>query len=481
MYGDHLACPSWCKYKRNPANYIPRNLPYSRYLTCLELKKDLEAIIQTYAQQAEKLSDLGSTQACESFNHIVASKHPKNLFLSGSESTSFRIAAAVAQKNIGKSYIQEVNDQLNMLPRAYTEMAVEKMDRKRKLQKIRQSSAEYKKRRCEIRKSSSQDQGSKEVREGKTYEASVGLEEMDEDQDINSIPSASVEPERIPVTNTDCTLVYFDLETTGLGSSSEILEIGAARGHDIFQKYIKPNGTISAKATCVTDLHMKNNELYYRDQELITTDLKSALQKFSEWLSDTNSNILVSHNGFRFDFPLFMQSITSQNIVMNTCIAGFIDTLEVFKNSNVKTQTGSFSQESLLREAGIQSTGVSHCALTDAMDLQNLVIFHNIPFNTLLRQSAVYNYVLQHQTFSLVKNDNLKSLEVLVQGKVITEFMANKIAKSGLNMKYIKLAHSRNGEDGVKNLFQEIVNGKARVTKCKKIINLVSNYLSSQL
>ncbi|XP_061193563.1 uncharacterized protein LOC133201777 [Saccostrea echinata] len=108
MYGDHLACPSWCKYKRNPANYIPRNLPYSRYLTCLELKKDLEAIIQTYAQQAEKLSDLGSTQACESFNHIVASKHPKNLYLSGSESTSFRIAAAVAQKNIGKSYIQEL-------------------------------------------------------------------------------------------------------------------------------------------------------------------------------------------------------------------------------------------------------------------------------------------------------------------------------------------------------------------------------------
>ncbi|XP_062567511.1 uncharacterized protein LOC134229741 [Saccostrea cucullata] len=330
MYGDHLACPSWCKYKRNPASYLPQNLPYSRYLTCPELKKDLEAIIQTYAQQADKLSDLGSTQACESFNHIVASKNPKSLFLSGSESTSFRIAAAVAQKNIGKSYIQEVNDELNMSPGAYTEKAVEKMDRKRKLQKIRQSSAEYKKRRCQIRKSSSQDQGCKEVREGKTYETSVGLEKMDEEQDINSIPSATVEPERIPLRNTDSTFVYFDLETTGLGSSAEILEIGAARGQDIFQKYIKPNGTISANATCVTGLHMKNHELYYRDQKLATTDLKSALQKFSEWLSDSNSNILVSHNGLRFDFPLFIQNITSQNIVMNTCIAGFIDTLEVF-------------------------------------------------------------------------------------------------------------------------------------------------------
>ncbi|XP_062570472.1 uncharacterized protein LOC134232509 [Saccostrea cucullata] len=481
MYGDHLACPSWCKYKRNPASYLPRNLPYSRYLTCPELKKDLEAIIQTYAQQADKLSDLGSTQACESFNHIVASKNPKSLFLSGSESTSFRIAAAVAQKNIGKSYIQEVNDELNMSPGAYTEKAVEKMDRKRKLQKIRQSSAEYKKRRCQIRKSSSQDQGCKEVREGKTYETSVGLEKMDEEQDINSIPSATVEPERIPLRNTDSTFVYFDLETTGLGSSAEILEIGAARGQDIFQKYIKPNGTISANATCVTGLHMKNHELYYRDQKLATTDLKSALQKFSEWLSDSNSNILVSHNGLRFDFPLFIQNIMSQNIVMNTCIAGFIDTLEVFKNSDLKTQTGSFSQESLMRDAGIQSTGVSHCALTDAMDLQNLVNFHNIPFNTLLSQSVMYDYVLQHLKFSSVKNDNLKSLDVLVHGKVITEFMANKIAKSGLNMNYIKLAHTRNGEDGVKNLFQEIVNGKARVTKCKKIINSVFNYLSSQL
>ncbi|XP_062576641.1 uncharacterized protein LOC134238537 [Saccostrea cucullata] len=145
----------------------------------------------------------------------------------GSESTNFRIAAAVAQKNIGKSYmyIQEVIDELNMSPGAYTEKAVEKMDRKRKLQKIRQSSAEYKKRRCQIRKSSSQDQGCKEVREGKTYETSVGLEKMDEEQDINSIPSATVEPERIPLRNTDSTFVYFDLETTGLGSSAEILEI----------------------------------------------------------------------------------------------------------------------------------------------------------------------------------------------------------------------------------------------------------------
>jgi hypothetical protein len=108
MYGDHSQCRSWCKYHRNPKTYAPTNLPYSRYLTCDKLKEDLVNVIETYVQQVQKLSNLGSTQSCESFNNIVAYKNPKALFLSGSESTCFRVAAAVAQKNDGKSFIAKV-------------------------------------------------------------------------------------------------------------------------------------------------------------------------------------------------------------------------------------------------------------------------------------------------------------------------------------------------------------------------------------
>ena len=72
------------------------------------LKVDLEETLSTYADQTEKLANLGSSQANESFNNTVAAKAPKRLHLSGSESTSFRVAAATAQKNLGTKYLLKV-------------------------------------------------------------------------------------------------------------------------------------------------------------------------------------------------------------------------------------------------------------------------------------------------------------------------------------------------------------------------------------
>jgi len=54
--------------------------------------------------------------------------------------------------------------------------------------------------------------------------------------------------------------------------------------------------------------------------------------------------------------------------------------------------------------------------------------------------------------------------------------MAKKIAHSGLQYFYLKLVCDRDGEDGIRNLFTELVNGRVRVTKCQKIICGVANY-----
>ena len=44
----------------------------------------------------------------DKFITTVAAKAPKRLHLSGSESTSFRVAAATAQKNLGTKYLLKV-------------------------------------------------------------------------------------------------------------------------------------------------------------------------------------------------------------------------------------------------------------------------------------------------------------------------------------------------------------------------------------
>ena len=71
--------------------------------------KDLENVFSSYVQNAEKLAKLEGSQAHESFNNIVASKAPKNMHFSGFESLSYRVSAAVSQKNDGHTYITRVS------------------------------------------------------------------------------------------------------------------------------------------------------------------------------------------------------------------------------------------------------------------------------------------------------------------------------------------------------------------------------------
>ncbi|KAK3082561.1 hypothetical protein FSP39_005383 [Pinctada imbricata] len=63
-----------------------------------------------YIQQCDKLAHLGSTQGNESFNKLVASKAPKAYHFSGSANLNYRVAACVAQKNIGQKYVMAVRN-----------------------------------------------------------------------------------------------------------------------------------------------------------------------------------------------------------------------------------------------------------------------------------------------------------------------------------------------------------------------------------
>lgn len=70
--------------------------------------EDLQKILDSFINSAERLLKMGSTQGNESFNNIVASKNPKNRFYGGYESTAFRVAAAISQKNIGHDALSKV-------------------------------------------------------------------------------------------------------------------------------------------------------------------------------------------------------------------------------------------------------------------------------------------------------------------------------------------------------------------------------------
>lgn len=66
-----------------------------------KLKISLLDLLNKYASDADKLTNLGSSQANESLNNAISSKAPKFVFYAGSESNEYRVAAAIAQKNMG--------------------------------------------------------------------------------------------------------------------------------------------------------------------------------------------------------------------------------------------------------------------------------------------------------------------------------------------------------------------------------------------
>ena len=106
---DHTDCDSaWCGALKSDT-YCHKNLPYGKDLTSEELKQALLKIyVDGLSSQVDKLAKLGSSQANESFNNLLATKAPKFKHFSETASLYYRLCASVLQKNIGYTYLSQV-------------------------------------------------------------------------------------------------------------------------------------------------------------------------------------------------------------------------------------------------------------------------------------------------------------------------------------------------------------------------------------
>ena len=217
MFGDHSECSDqWCGYLKDPNSYKHRGLPYGRDLENAELKKELTVILSTYAKNADKLSKRGSSQQNESLHNTIGSKYLKIRDYSAG-SADFRIAAGVAQKNIGYKYVSDVMESMNLSPGKFTQSHAARMDeRKRKAQQHRKT-PQAKRRRVILKSDRAQRQADAETRDGSTYQTGVGLEE---NQDFSKIPDRTPTPLSVSLSEQeldDGHIVLYDLETTGTG------------------------------------------------------------------------------------------------------------------------------------------------------------------------------------------------------------------------------------------------------------------------
>ena len=175
MYGDHHACGSWCGFGQNPGSYRHSSLPRGKDLSNPQTKEALAKVFETYANAASKLASHGSSQANESLNNTICSKQPKSRSYGSSPSFNIRVGAAVAQKNIGYTYVSEVCTRAGLSPSKNSKIHGEKMDAKRQRDSLRKSSKVVKRRRLELKDLRSQKLASQEVREGTAYASECSL------------------------------------------------------------------------------------------------------------------------------------------------------------------------------------------------------------------------------------------------------------------------------------------------------------------
>lgn len=117
VYGDHDACGDWCKAKGNP-NYVYKDFPGKQALSNVNFRLALNKVLDEYVLIAPQLAPGGSTQQCESFNQMVATRNPKSRHYAGTEAHQFRVSCAVATKNKGSTYLESAFSKAELSPSA---------------------------------------------------------------------------------------------------------------------------------------------------------------------------------------------------------------------------------------------------------------------------------------------------------------------------------------------------------------------------
>ncbi|KAL7402923.1 hypothetical protein ABVT39_021895 [Epinephelus coioides] len=172
------------------------------------------------------------------------------------------------------------------------------------------------------------------------------------------------------------TIVFFDLETTGLDPRCHIIQLSAVCGEREFNAYILPRRPISPKASELTGITQSRGTLYRHGTPLDTVFLHDALNDFSDFLSSCRPHrrrpvLLAAHNAKGFDAPILARVLRKFSLWedFQQVVSGFVDTLLLSRN--LFRGLPSYSLEFLAKHF-LHKDYDAHNALEDARILQEL-------------------------------------------------------------------------------------------------------------
>ncbi|XP_039990196.1 protein PML-like [Xiphias gladius] len=168
-------------------------------------------------------------------------------------------------------------------------------------------------------------------------------------------------------------LVFFDLETTGLGQGCDIVQLAAVSGGHSLNLYVIPRCRMQRGASEVTGLRVRRQRLYLHRRLVLTNSLREVLVSFIAFLRMLGRPLVVGHNIRRFDCTLLARALDEMDLraEFESSVSGCVDTLPLAREMLRGRCLRSFRQENLVREL----LGVSykaHDALEDVRTLRAL-------------------------------------------------------------------------------------------------------------
>ncbi|XP_059191612.1 three prime repair exonuclease 4 [Centropristis striata] len=168
-------------------------------------------------------------------------------------------------------------------------------------------------------------------------------------------------------------LVFFDLETTGLGQTCEMVQLAAVSGGHSLNLYVIPRCRMERGAARVTGFRVRRHRLYLHRRLVLTNSLREVLVSFIAFLHMLGRPLVIGHNIRRFDCPLLARALDQLDLrgEFEAAVSGYVDTLPLAREMLKERGLQSFRQENLVRELlGLDYK--AHDALEDVRALQAL-------------------------------------------------------------------------------------------------------------
>lgn len=212
---------------------------------------------------------------------------------------------------------------------------------------------------------------------------------------------------------------------------------------------------------------------------VITVPEAEAIKGLVDYLAvDDYKKILVAHDGEKFDFPVLLEHVKKYNLMdsFKEVVLGFVDTMPLFKclfPCRTRYRLVDLARD-ILGNDTVNNSEQQVSALAQ-------LITHKAVFpRALLKASLTLDYYLSCDLYDSIYNRNKSTYNMLVKTGIMSDYMAEKTASSGLRYDHLYLAYEVAGPEGLNVLISLPWGGNGpRVTKNTKFIEALANYFEN--